>query len=212
MSKDDATHVAAYRDRFDNQVLKDRLKKLDSIREAGRQPFDNGLAPTHAAAELFAAHAEDSKEALEGMAVEVAVAGRIRFFNRKGKIAFVHVQDRTCRPGVKPAWDGKEPTHDFLQLFISKGAVGEDAYEHVKALDLGDIVWARGVMMRTNTGGSPWACRSSACSREHAAAAREVQGLTDIDSYRQLRRPHHERRRARGLRARGLRSIHPPLL
>ena len=84
MSKDDATHVAAYRDRFDNQVLKDRLKKLDSIREAGRQPFDNGLAPTHAAAELFAAHAEDSKEALEGMAVEVAVAGRIRFFNRNG--------------------------------------------------------------------------------------------------------------------------------
>ena len=187
MSKDDATHVAAYRDRFDNQVLKDRLKKLDSIREAGRQPFDNGLAPTHAAAELFAAHAEDSKEALEGMAVEVAVAGRIRFFNRKGKIAFVHVQDRTCRPGVKPAWDGKEPTHDFLQLFISKGAVGEDAYEHVKALDLGDIVWARGVMMRTNTGElSVGVQELRLLTKNTRPLPEKFKGLTDIEQrYRQ---------------------------
>lgn len=54
------------------------------------------------------------------MAVEVAVAGRIMTKRRKGKVCFMHIQDR----------DGQ------IQLYVRKDTIGEDAYEIVKKVIL----------------------------------------------------------------------------
>ncbi|MFT6628025.1 MAG: lysyl-tRNA synthetase class 2 [Flavobacteriales bacterium] len=144
--------LTAYRARLDNRVLDERLAKLDTLRSDGPAPFANGFEPTHQAAELFAAHAEHDNDALEALSVEVAVAGRIRFFRRMGKASFIKIQDRSCRPGVKPPWNDEAPNDEFLQLFVSKSAVGDDAFVFSQSLDLGDIVGVRGRLMRTRTG------------------------------------------------------------
>ena len=54
------------------------------------------------------------------MAVEVSVAGRIMTKRRKGKVCFMHIQDR----------DGQ------IQLYVRKDTIGEDAYEIVKKVIL----------------------------------------------------------------------------
>ncbi len=70
------------------------------------------------------------------MAVEVKVAGRIMTKRRKGKVCFMHIQDR----------DGQ------IQLYVRKDAVGEDVYEIIKKGDIGDIIGVRGTVFMTNTG------------------------------------------------------------
>jgi lysyl-tRNA synthetase, class II len=54
----------------------------------------------------------------------------------QGKVSFVQVQDFTGR----------------IQLFIHQGTVGEATYEAFKSWDVGDIVGAEGLLMRTKTG------------------------------------------------------------
>jgi lysyl-tRNA synthetase class 2 len=40
----------------------------------------------------------------------------------------------------------------IIQVMIRKNVVGDEAYEALKKLDIGDIVWVRGDMVRTRTG------------------------------------------------------------
>ena len=70
------------------------------------------------------------------MAVEVSVAGRIMTKRRKGKVCFMHIQDR----------DGQ------IQLYVRKDTIGEEAYEIVKKGDIGDIIGIKGTVFMTNTG------------------------------------------------------------
>ncbi|MBI3967617.1 MAG: lysine--tRNA ligase, partial [Chloroflexi bacterium] len=53
-----------------------------------------------------------------------------------GKLSFAQIEDVT----------GK------IQLFIRSNVLGDEAYARIKELDIGDIVGARGPMMRTKTG------------------------------------------------------------
>ncbi len=146
------SHHEAYRRRMDNHILEERFGKVETIRAGGEQPFANGFVVSHTAADIFDAHGDKTADALEAEGTRVVVAGRIRFFRRMGKACFVKIQDRTCRPGVKPGWEDQEPTDPFLQIFVSKGELGDDAFEMVKGFDLGDIVGVEGRLMRTRTG------------------------------------------------------------
>lgn len=144
--------VPAYASRLDNHILQDRFEKIAALRAEGKNPFANGFDVTDVAADLFEQYGDRSQEQFEADPVHVIVAGRIRLRRTMGKAAFVKIQDRSHAPGIKKAWDGNEPTDDFLQLFVSKGAIGDDAFAFLKTLDLGDIVWATGALMRTRTG------------------------------------------------------------
>ena len=70
------------------------------------------------------------------MAVEESEAGRIMTKRRKGKVCFMHIQDR----------DGQ------IQLYVRKDTIGEDAYEIVKKGDIGDIIGVKVTVFMTNTG------------------------------------------------------------
>jgi lysyl-tRNA synthetase class 2 len=89
------------------------------------------------------AFAEDLRNSFEGKDAadveaaqrRVSVAGRLLAKRVMGKASFVQIQDMTGR----------------IQLFLQQSALG-DTYDAFKAWDVGDIVGAEGVLMRTKTG------------------------------------------------------------
>jgi len=119
----------------DNQIIAERREKLAAIRAQGIA-FPNDFRPTHHAADLQAEYRETEQAALEAQPVQVAVAGRMMLKRVMGKASFATVQDST----------------DRIQFYISRDAIGEDVYASFKKWDLGDIVAARGTLMKTKTG------------------------------------------------------------
>ncbi|MFT5524146.1 MAG: lysyl-tRNA synthetase class 2 [Pirellulaceae bacterium] len=66
----------------------------------------------------------------------VRAAGRVKLHRDKGKLQFIDIQD----------WTGN------IQLFVSMSQVGEENWEIIKCIDLGDIIGVDGVLRRTQTG------------------------------------------------------------
>jgi lysyl-tRNA synthetase class 2 len=129
------------------------LAKLDALRAAGVHPYPNGMAPTHTSTELhrrFADVADPSQDATLG---EVAVAGRVMFRNIMGKAVFLRLQDRG-EPAVevRDAEGNVQHKGGVIQVYVRREEVGPEVFEQVKGLDIGDHLWARGVMMRTRAG------------------------------------------------------------
>jgi lysyl-tRNA synthetase, class II len=111
-----------------------RQARVDEMRDAGREPYPYRFDRTH----TLAAVRSEWSELAPGSetAVEVAVAGRVLLKRDAGKLVFATIVER----GVE------------LQLFISKAAVGDEAFADVKALDRGDWVGAHGRVMTTRAG------------------------------------------------------------
>ncbi len=119
----------------DNPLLSERRAKLAAIRARG-VAFPNDFKPRDRAAALAAEYGALANEALEPRQVAVSLAGRLMLKRLMGKASFATLQDATGR----------------IQLFATKDALGDEAYEAFKRLDLGDIVGAEGVLFRTRTG------------------------------------------------------------
>jgi lysyl-tRNA synthetase class 2 len=119
----------------DNQLIAERREKLAAIRRRGIA-FPNDFKPGDRAAELIRKHGDLANEALEPLAVQVSVAGRLMLKRLMGKASFGTLQDASGR----------------IQLFVTKDALGDEGYEAFKHLDLGDIVGAEGVLFKTRTG------------------------------------------------------------
>jgi lysyl-tRNA synthetase class 2 len=119
----------------DNQLIAERREKLAAIRRRGIA-FPNDFKPKDRAAELIRKHGERANEDLEPLAIGVSVAGRLMLKRIMGKASFGTLQDATGR----------------IQLFVTRDALGEEAYDAFKHLDLGDIVGAEGVLFKTRTG------------------------------------------------------------
>jgi lysyl-tRNA synthetase class 2 len=124
----------------DNQLIAERREKLAAIRAKakaeGAAAFPNDFKPQHRALPLQQRYGELANEELEPQAVKVSVAGRMMLKRIMGKASFATLQDATGR----------------IQLFLSKDALGEEAYASFKHLDLGDILGAEGTLFRTRTG------------------------------------------------------------
>lgn len=105
-----------------------RERKLAAWQERHGDPYASSPAVTHLPGQI-----EPEFAALEGK--EVAVGGRVLALRVQGKVAFVDVGDITGR----------------IQLFLRQGQMG-DAFADVDLLDLGDIAWAEGTVMKTRAG------------------------------------------------------------
>jgi lysyl-tRNA synthetase class 2 len=119
----------------ENQLITERREKLAAIRQKG-VAFPNDFKPTHRAAELARLHGDEPNETLEPRAVTVAMAGRMMLKRVMGKASFATLQDATGR----------------IQLFVTRDALGEEAYAAFKHWDLGDILGAEGTLFQTKTG------------------------------------------------------------
>lgn len=111
-----------------------RLELLDEMRAAGTNPYPYRFDRTHTLAEVR----ERWGELEPGVETEdpVTVAGRIMLKRDSGKLIFATIRDRSGE----------------LQLFISKAVVGDDEFDAIKRLDLGDWVGVTGTVMTTRKG------------------------------------------------------------
>ena len=124
----------------DNKLIAERREKLAAIRGQG-VAFPNDFKPKNHAADLQHKYGELPNEELEPQGITVAVAGRMMLKRIMGKASFATLQDGSL---------GK--THGRIQLFISKDALGDAAYDAFKHWDLGDILGAEGTLFKTRTG------------------------------------------------------------
>ena len=124
----------------DNQLIAERREKLKALRSAQADgkgvAFPNDFKPADRAAQLQAAHGETAAEALEVQPIAASVAGRMMLKRVMGKASFATLQDATGR----------------IQLYVTRDALGEEAYAQFKHWDLGDILAAEGTLMKTKTG------------------------------------------------------------
>jgi lysyl-tRNA synthetase class 2 len=121
----------------ENKLIAERREKLTALRGQGIA-FPNDFKIDSFTGDLqseFADKDVQTAEVIEAVARRVKVAGRIVLKRVQGKVSFVQLQDYTGR----------------IQLFIHQGTVGE-TYEAFKGWDVGDIIGAEGVLMRTKTG------------------------------------------------------------
>jgi lysyl-tRNA synthetase class 2 len=124
----------------DNKLIAERREKLAAIRAQG-VAFPNDFKPRHHAGDLQQKYGELPNEELEPQGIAVAVAGRMMLKRVMGKASFATLQDGSL---------GR--TQGRIQLFISKDALGDAAYDAFKHWDLGDILGAEGILFKTRTG------------------------------------------------------------
>ena len=119
----------------ENQIIAERRAKLAELRGRG-VAFPNDFPREHLAADLHQAWDGKSNEEIEPKAVKATIAGRMMLKRVMGKASFATAQDMSGR----------------IQLYVTRDAVGEAAYEAFKHYDLGDILGARGTLFKTKTG------------------------------------------------------------
>ena len=113
-----------------NEMLLMRREKLNQLIEKGKNPFlvekfDN----THYSSDI-----QDDFENLEEK--EVSVAGRIMSRRGHGKVSFIDLQDSKGR----------------IQIFSKFNILGEEVYNDLDLLDLGDIIGVKGEVFKTKMG------------------------------------------------------------
>jgi lysyl-tRNA synthetase class 2 len=131
-----------------DELYEQRARKLAELRARGIDPYANDFKVDTRVADFVRAYgAEPSSEVLQQKGVKHAIAGRLMAINTFGKAVFLRIQDAT----VDEAGPGGEPV-GRLQLFVQKNKVGDEQFDLLKLLDLGDFVGAVGTPMRTKTG------------------------------------------------------------
>jgi lysyl-tRNA synthetase class 2 len=116
------------------QVIAERRAKLERLREQGVEPFPHTFEGRTEIAEVRAAH--EALAAGEETDSDYRVAGRIAARREMGKASFLDLRDGT----------GK------LQLQARTDELGDQAYESLLGLDLGDIVGVGGVVFASKRG------------------------------------------------------------
>ena len=119
---------------IEDDPIQVRLNKRSALIEAGENPYGHAFEYTHHVSQLDERYA--NLEDGESTEDEVSIAGRIMARRVQGKLAFLELKDAT----------------GTIQLFCRINALGEEAYERVKDLDVGDWLAVTGTMMRTKRG------------------------------------------------------------
>jgi lysyl-tRNA synthetase class 2 len=128
----------------EGDLLAQRRRKVDELAALGVPAYNVDFKPDatldEARRKLEAWEAEqppaapDEPGPREGP--RVAVAGRVMQLRPQGGMAFAHIEDEDTR----------------LQIWLKSDRLGEQRWNLVKLLDLGDIVGVRGPMVRTRRG------------------------------------------------------------
>ena len=118
----------------DNALMAERRAKLARLRQAG-DAFPNDFRRDALAQDLHATYGGRDDAWFGANPVRVRVAGRMMFKRVMGKASFAKLQDSSGQ----------------LQLYLKSEALGA-TYDEFKAWDVGDIVGAQGVLMRTRAG------------------------------------------------------------
>src|SRR5213082_966429 len=147
----------------------DRRAKLERLRADGVDPFPYSFPGVAGLAEVHAAH--DGLEAGEETDAGYRVAGRIAARRGHGKAAFIDLVDRSGR----------------LQLHARADILGEESFERLVALDLGDLIGVDGTAFKSRRGElslrvTDW----TLLAKSLLAPPEKFHGLEDVETrYRQ---------------------------
>ncbi len=146
-----------------------RRAKVEALRASGVEPYRDSFTVTHPASQLAEQFA--SLESGEESGVVVSVAGRLVAKRDQGGLAFLVIRDSS----------------GDLQLFCRQNVLGEEAFEAVTGLDLGDWVGATGEVVRTRRGELSVSPTSvELLSKSLRPLPEKFHGLTDTETrYRQ---------------------------
>ena len=114
----------------------ERLRKLETLRQLGVEPYPAKSERTHTCAEVLSKYDELAGE-------EVVVAGRVASIRSFGKLAFIKLRDQSGDVQLYLQRD------DVAELDAARGVLG---MKQLKLLDTGDFIEAKGVMTTTQTG------------------------------------------------------------
>jgi len=152
-----------------SELLLQRRRKVDTLWEAGINPYPNDFRPQHTSSDIFAAYGD--QEQVEASHENFVVAGRILARRSFGKAAFIQLQDRKGR----------------IQIYVKKDEIGEEAFTVFETFDIGDIVGAQGYPFRTKTGELSLHAKSiRLLVKSLHPLPEKFHGLTDVETrYRQ---------------------------
>lgn len=117
-----------------NELIRERIKKLNRLRESGIDPYGFPFDVKDRASEIFERYGQKGKEELDSARYNCTIAGRIISMRDFGKAAFAHIQDSTGR----------------IQVYFRRDVIG-DKYSLLKNIDIGDILGISGRLFRTKT-------------------------------------------------------------
>jgi len=118
-----------------SELTQQRIKKLESLRREGIDPYPNDFRVSHTSRDLHEAFDPLPDEELKSVGETIRLAGRIMAIRDFGKASFIQIQDRKGR----------------IQAYIQKDIVGEVAFQLFKAFDVGDLIGLEGKIFRTRT-------------------------------------------------------------
>jgi lysyl-tRNA synthetase class 2 len=112
----------------------DRRAKLERLRADGVDPFPHSFAGVVPIASIYAAHPDLG----DGEETEVAyrVAGRMSARRGHGGSAFIDLVDRSER----------------IQVHARKDVLGDESFERLTSLDIGDLIGVEGTAFKTRRG------------------------------------------------------------
>lgn len=151
-------------EKYFDRVGKDRLimeqwEKVKELNDLGVYPFGKRYEKTHMISDLLTSSPETE--------TTFKTAGRIMGFREQGKAVFAHIEDQT----------GK------IQVYIRQDKIGEEAYNIVKKLGVGDIIGVEGTLFVTQKG--ELTLRVSyveLLSKNIRALPEKFHGLTDVET------------------------------
>ncbi|MEA2387810.1 MAG: lysyl-tRNA synthetase, class [Thermoleophilaceae bacterium] len=147
----------------------DRRAKLARLRAGGVDPFPHSFPGVVPIAEVHAAHADLEAGAETDAAYRIA--GRLAARRGHGKAAFLDLVDRSGR----------------MQLHAREDVLGEESFEQLTSLDLGDLIGVDGTAFKSRRGElslrvDAWAL----LAKTLRAVPKEYYGLEDVETrYRQ---------------------------
>jgi lysyl-tRNA synthetase, class II len=118
----------------EDQLIKERIRKLNEIREKGINPYPYEYKKTAQSVDIQEEFKHLKSE--ETTKKEFSVAGRIMLLRNMGKACFMHLQDEFGR----------------IQIYLKQDDMDKDNYKLIKKLDLGDFIGTKGHVFKTKTG------------------------------------------------------------
>ena len=164
---DDAHHST------EQELLRHRLDKLERLRARGIEPYPYSFARSSSIAEARSLFEDVEKGVAEGetASIPATLAGRMISFRDHGKSIFANIRDESGQ----------------VQLYFNQKRLGDEAFQVVFDMDLGDFVGAKGEVHRTRTGEiTVFVDSYELLSKSIRALPEKYHGLTDVETrYRQ---------------------------
>jgi lysyl-tRNA synthetase, class II len=146
-------------------VEDDRRAKLERLREGGVDPFPHSFPGVVPAASIHTAHGD--LEAGDETDAAYRVAGRLTGRREFGKAAFLDITDRS----------GK------IQVQARKGTLGDESFDTLTSLDLGDIVGVDGTAFKSRRGELTLAATAwHLLAKSLATPPDKFHGLEDVET------------------------------